>query len=110
MGRCVWTYSTQYDYFRDLKMNPSNYSVISYKLIYENLPRGSGWRGFYLYFGNNGLLYTTIGRYLTVFNPADLNSNTKVVEKNVQLMVVGMNGELYYTTGGTKLYKLPVSQ
>lgn len=96
--------------FAIFKMNPSNYSVDSYKLIYENLPRGSGWRGFYLYFGNDGLLYTTIGRYLTVFDPADLTQYTKVVDKTVHLMVVGMNGELYYTTGGTKLYKLPVSQ
>lgn len=95
--------------FAIFEMNPVDFSVISYKLVYDQSPGGSKWRGFYLYFGSDGLLYTTIGRYLTVFKPSDLSQYTKVVDKNVQLMALAPNGDIYYTTGGRKLFKLPMN-
>ncbi|UKS28716.1 hypothetical protein LOZ80_07260 [Paenibacillus sp. HWE-109] len=91
------------------QLNPSDFSVMKSYFIYDNSSPGNAWRGFYLYFGSDGLLYTTVGRYLTVFDPNDLSRNTKVVNRNVQLMILGANGDIYYTTGGPELYTLPKS-
>ncbi|QGQ94032.1 hypothetical protein EHS13_03450 [Paenibacillus psychroresistens] len=93
--------------FALFKMNPANYQILDSIVMYPDSPRASQWRGFYLNFGTDGKLYTTIGRYLTVFDPANLANNTKVVDKNVSLMAMGLNDDIYYTTGGTRLFKLP---
>ncbi|QGQ94031.1 hypothetical protein EHS13_03445 [Paenibacillus psychroresistens] len=87
-------------------MNPNTNAVVKSKLIYPNVSGGNTWRAFYLRWGKDGLLYTTIARYVTVFDPVTLKSR-KLVDAQTNLMDLGMDGSIYYTSGPT-LFKLPV--
>ena len=87
-------------------MNPTTNAVVKSKLIYPNVSGGNTWRAFYLRWGKYGLLYTTIARYVTVFDPVTLKSR-KLVDAQTNLMDLGVDGSIYYTSGPT-LFKLPV--
>jgi hypothetical protein len=83
--------------------DPAN-SVMDSVIVYQNAESGSPWRGFYLYW-HDGLLYTTIGRYLTVFDPNDLSQYTKILNSRVTLMTMDANGNIFYAIE-SNLYKL----
>ncbi|KRE59915.1 cadherin-like beta sandwich domain-containing protein [Paenibacillus sp. Soil750] len=87
-------------------LNPSNLEIVKSKLMFPGASGGSTWRSFYLRWGQDGLLYTTIARYVTAFDPVTLNYRT-LVDNTTNLMDVGMDGSIYYTYL-TNLYRLPV--
>lgn len=87
------------------KMNPDTNEIQDSVIVYMNAESGSTWRGFYLYW-YDGLLYTTIGRYLTVFDPNNLADNTRILNSNVTLMTMDANGNIFYAID-SNLYKLP---
>jgi hypothetical protein len=86
-------------------MDPETYKVVKSKEIYETTFNSSKFRPFYLQWGPDGNLYTTMNRKLTVVNPETLESE-QLVEGSVQLMDLGDDGSIYYTIGAT-LYKMP---
>ena len=61
---------------------------------------------FYLRWGQDGLLYTTIARYVTAIDPVTMKAR-KLVDTQTNLMDLGVDGSIYYTSGPT-LFKLPV--
>lgn len=87
-------------------VDPDTKKVMKSKLFYPNASGGSPWRAFYLRWGQDGLLYTNIARYLTVVDPVSMKSR-KLVETQTNLVDLGVDGSIYYTSGPT-LYKLPV--
>lgn len=87
-------------------MNPDTNTVVKSKLVYPSVSGGNTWRSFYLRWGQDGLLYTTIARNVTVFDPVTLKYN-KLTESQTNLMDLGVDGSVYYTSGPT-LFKLPV--
>ncbi|NRF94336.1 hypothetical protein HQN89_25820 [Paenibacillus frigoriresistens] len=76
------------------------------KLLYPNASGGSTWRSFYLRWGQDGLLYTTIARYVTAIDPVTMKAR-KLVDTQTNLMDLGVDGSIYYTSGPI-LFKLPV--
>lgn len=86
-------------------MDPSTHEVIKSKLLYPNAPSGSTWRPYFLRWGDDGLLYTTVGRSLTVLDPATMSY--KRLLNNVSLMTVAEDGSILYA-GGSHLKLLPV--
>ena len=97
--------------FAIYKMDPANMdsnhtNALASVIVYKNSAVGSSWRQFYMYFGSDGFLYTTLGRYLTAFDPADLSKNTQILNVNTSLMTMGTDGSIYYTEK-SRLYKLP---
>lgn len=87
--------------------------VLDSEILYKNAPPGNTWRGFYLRWGADGLLYTTVGRNLTAFDPLDLSRYSKVVNSNVTFMDLGTDGspgrQAIYYAQDSKLFKLPMS-
>lgn len=86
-------------------MDPETYKVVKSKEIYETTFNSSKFRPFYLQWGPDGNLYTTMNRKLTVVNPETLESE-QLVGESVQLMDLGDDGSIYYAIGAT-LYKMP---
>ncbi|WP_456287312.1 hypothetical protein M1D70_16185 [Paenibacillus sp. AK002] len=76
------------------------------RLLYPNTPSGSTWRPYFLRFGDDGLLYTTVGRTLTVINPETMDS--KKIADSVNLMTLAEDGGIYYAEG-SHLKKLPIA-
>ncbi|PYI52867.1 hypothetical protein [Paenibacillus flagellatus] len=87
-------------------MNPDTLQIVKSKIIAQSPFNTSKYRPYYLRWGPDGLLYTTIGRKLFAVDPADLRAK-QVVEGTVNLMTVGPDGSLYYVVG-SKLHKIPV--
>ncbi|OAS15784.1 cadherin-like beta sandwich domain-containing protein [Paenibacillus oryzisoli] len=87
-------------------LNPSTLEVVKSQLMFSNANGGSTWRAFYLRWGQDGLLYTTIARYITVIDPNTLNYRT-LSDTPTNLMDIGIDGSIYYTSG-PNLYRLPV--
>ncbi|MDQ0903708.1 hypothetical protein [Paenibacillus sp. V4I7] len=98
------------DIYAIYAMDPSTNAVVKSKLIYPNASGGSPWRSFYLRWGQDGLLYTTIARNVTVFDPVTLKYR-KLTETQSNLLDLGVDGSIYYTSGPT-LFKLqaPLAQ
>jgi len=86
-------------------MDPLTRTVVKSRVITEG-DRGSTWRPFFMRWGRDGMLYTTIGRRLLVFDPRTLDSRM-LTDKPVNLMTLGPDGSVYYTQGA-QLIKLPV--
>ncbi|OCA87751.1 hypothetical protein A8F94_07840 [Bacillus sp. FJAT-27225] len=86
-------------------MDPETYEVVKSKEIYETTFLSSKWRPFYLVWGPDGNLYTTLNRKLTVVNPETLQSE-QLVEGTVDLMDLSEDGSIYYGKGAN-LYKIP---
>ncbi|MCA1041806.1 hypothetical protein LCM00_20115 [Bacillus infantis] len=87
-------------------MDPKSREVIKSTQLYKGENRGSQWRPFFLRWDNNGYLYTTAGRKLTVIDPDTMKSK-QLVTGTVQLMDVDNEGNIYYTADHN-LYQLPV--
>ncbi|MGN7759959.1 hypothetical protein [Paenibacillus sp. 22594] len=87
-------------------LDPDTNKVMKSKLFYPKASGGSPWRAFYLRWGQDGLLYTNIARYLTVVDPISMKSR-KLVETSTNLVDLGVDGSIYYASG-PNLYKLPV--
>lgn len=87
-------------------LNPSSLEVVKSQLMFSNANGGSTWRAFYLRWGQDGLLYTTIARYITVIDPNTLNYRT-LSDTPTNLMDIGIDGSVYYTSG-PNLYRIPV--
>ncbi|MFS0823257.1 FIMAH domain-containing protein [Bacillus sp. 1P02SD] len=87
-------------------MNPDNREIVKSTQLYQGVNRGSQWRPFFIRWDNQGLLYTTAGRTLTVINPETMKSK-QLITGNVQLMDVDNEGNIYYTADHN-LYQLPV--
>ncbi|MVP02395.1 S-layer homology domain-containing protein [Paenibacillus lutrae] len=87
-------------------MKPDTLEMVKSKIVTESPYNTSKFRPYYLRWGQDGLLYTTIGRQLFAIDPADMRAQ-KVIDGTVNLMTLGQDGSIYYVVG-TKLYKLPV--
>ncbi|WJH35288.1 WD40 repeat domain-containing protein [Paenibacillus sp. CC-CFT747] len=84
-------------------MNPATRQVVKSRVLTSG-DRASMWRPFYIRWGQDGLLYTTIGRRLTVFDPSTLASR-QLVNESVSLMSLGPDGSIYYALDA-KLMKM----
>ncbi|ANY71268.1 FIMAH domain-containing protein [Paenibacillus ihbetae] len=87
-------------------MDAASQVIEKSKLLYPNTPSGSTWRPYFLRFGEDGLLYTTVGRTLTVIHPETMES--KKIADSVNLMTLAEDGGIYYAEG-SHLKKLPVA-
>jgi hypothetical protein len=85
-------------------MDPETYEVVKSKEIYETVFNSSKFRPYYVQWGPDGNLYTTLGRKLTVVNPETLESE-QLVEGTVNLMDLAEDGSIYYSIGA-KLFKM----
>ncbi|NOU87197.1 hypothetical protein GC102_15595 [Paenibacillus sp. LMG 31460] len=107
----AWGIDTEgVDIFAVYALNPDTNAVVKNKLVYPGAKGGSQWRGFYLRWGQDGLLYTTIARNVTVFDLVTLKYR-KLTETQSNLLDLGVDGSIYYTSGPT-LFKLqaPLAQ
>ncbi|WP_052487396.1 OmpL47-type beta-barrel domain-containing protein [Gordoniibacillus kamchatkensis] len=84
-------------------MNPDTKQVVKSRIQYTG-DTGSTWRPFYLRWGSDGLLYTTIGRQLIAFDPNTLAAR-QLVNGSVSLMTLGPDGSIYYALDA-KLMKM----
>jgi len=91
--------------FALFSMNPDTKEIISSRIMNTGA-RASTWRPFFMRWGDDGILYTTLGRELYAFDPATLAS-VKLVNDYVHLMTLGPDGSIYYASGA-KLMKIPV--
>lgn len=90
-------------------MDPDTYELKKSKVMYQGASSGSQWRPYFMRWGEDGLLYTTIGRSLTVFNPETLDSK-KLVE-STSLMAIADDGGIFYSQGANlKLLPVPLEQ
>ncbi|WP_251552221.1 FIMAH domain-containing protein [Neobacillus muris] len=87
-------------------MNPDNREIVKSTQLYKGENRGSEWRPFFIRWDNQGYLYTTAGRKLTVIDPTTMKMK-QLVTGTVQLMDVDQEGNVYYTAD-QNLYQLPV--
>ncbi|GIP39493.1 hypothetical protein J31TS4_27730 [Paenibacillus sp. J31TS4] len=87
-------------------LRPDTLEVVKSKKVTTTAYTTSKFRPYYLRWGKDGLLYSTIGRQLYAVDPADLRAE-KVVDGTVNLMTLGEDGSIYYAQG-SKLYKIPV--
>jgi hypothetical protein len=88
-------------------MEPSTKTVVKSKL-FPNGAKGSSWRPFYMKWSEDGLLYTTIGRYLVVFDPETLEYK-QLVNGYVNLFTIADDGSIFYSTANDPyLVHLPV--
>lgn len=89
-------------------MNPDNRKIVKTTQLYKGIDRGSKWRPFFIRWDNNGYLYTTAARRLTVIDPETMKSK-QLVTGIVDLMDVDREGNIYYSSDHN-LYKLPVNK
>ncbi|MEH7380180.1 hypothetical protein V7138_06845 [Bacillus sp. JJ1533] len=87
-------------------MNPDNREIIKSTQLYKGVNRGSQWRPFFIRWDNQGFLYTTAARTLTVIDPKTMKSK-QLVTGNVNLMDVDKEGNIYYSSDHN-LNQLPV--
>jgi hypothetical protein len=88
-------------------MNPISKEIIKQKEFYTGVHRGSQWRPFFTRWDEQGMLYTTAGRKLTVIDPETMMSK-QLIGDTVNLMDIDNEGNIYYAKGAD-LMKLPVS-
>lgn len=86
-------------------MEPDTKAIVKSRIMNTGA-RASTWRPFFMRWGEDGLLYTTIGRELYAFDP-DTLANNKLVNDYVHMMTLGPDGSIYYASG-SKLMKMPV--
>lgn len=87
-------------------MNPETKEILKSAELYPGVQRGSQWRPFFMRWSDEGLLYTTAGRRLTVIDPETMMSQ-QLVGDTVNLMDLDSEGNIYYAIG-ENLFKLPV--
>ncbi|HEY4553832.1 MAG TPA: bacterial Ig-like domain-containing protein [Bacillaceae bacterium] len=94
------------DIYALFAMEPVTKEIKKHKLLMKNSAKGSSWRPFFLRWGQDGYLYTTIARQLIVVDPETL-LYTNLVDGAVNLMDMDSEGNVYYAKG-SNLYKLPI--
>lgn len=87
-------------------MEPDSRKIVKSTELYKGVNRGSQWRPFFIRWDQQGYLYTTAGRTLTVIDPVTMKSK-QLVSGTVNLMDVDNEGNIYYTAD-ENLYQLPV--
>lgn len=87
-------------------MNPQTFKIVKSKVVYPSTYAASKWRPIFLRWGEDGLLYTSLGRKLTILDPKSL-AHVKVMD-NVHLMDIGNDGFVYYASG-SQLFKLAIT-
>ncbi|OZU88347.1 hypothetical protein CIL03_11905 [Virgibacillus indicus] len=87
-------------------MDPETREVIKSTEMYSGVHRASQWRPFFMRWDDQGLLYTTAARKLTVIDPETMASK-QIIGDTVHLMDIDKEGNIYYASG-ENLYKLPV--
>ncbi|WP_162848310.1 S-layer homology domain-containing protein [Paenibacillus nanensis] len=87
-------------------MNPDTLEIVKSKVVTASPYNTSKYRPYYIRWGEDGLMYTTIGRKLIAIDPEDLRS-AQVIPGTVNLMAQTADGSLYYAQG-SKLHKVPV--
>ncbi|KPL59216.1 FIMAH domain-containing protein [Rossellomorea vietnamensis] len=87
-------------------MDPVSKEIVKQKEFYTGVLRGSQWRPFYLRWDDQGMLYTTVARKLTVIDPETMMSK-QLIGDTVNLMDIDNEGNIYYAAGAD-LMKLPV--
>ncbi|MBP1948408.1 FIMAH domain-containing protein [Virgibacillus litoralis] len=87
-------------------MDPETKEVIKSTELYSGVHRGSQWRPFFMRWDDQGMLYTTAGRKLTVIDPETMMSK-QLIGNTVHLMDLDSEGNIYYANG-ENLFKLPV--
>ncbi|WP_243299396.1 FIMAH domain-containing protein [Bacillus litorisediminis] len=87
-------------------MNPETKEILKSAELYPGVQRGSQWRPFFMRWSDEGLLYTTVGRRLTVIDPETMMSQ-QLIGDTVNLMDLDSEGNIYYAIG-ENLFKLPV--
>lgn len=103
----AWGYDADRSYNTVVfSMDKESRQVLKSTEIYSGVHRGSQWRPFYIRWDDQGYLYTTAGRKLTVINP-DTMASKQLISSNVDLMDLDDEGNIYFASGAD-LYKLPV--
>ncbi|WP_243355793.1 carbohydrate binding domain-containing protein [Bacillus litorisediminis] len=87
-------------------MSPESREILKSTELYPGVHRGSQWRPFFIRWSDEGLLYTTVARRLTVIDPETMLSQ-QLISDIVNLMDLDREGNIYYASG-ENLYKLPV--
>jgi hypothetical protein len=87
-------------------MDPDSKEIIKQKEFYTGVLRGSQWRPFFMRWDEQGMLYTTAARKLTVIDPETMMSK-QLIGDTVNLMDIDKEGNIYYADGAD-LMKLPV--
>ncbi|GIP38993.1 hypothetical protein J31TS4_22730 [Paenibacillus sp. J31TS4] len=88
-------------------MDPAAKTIVKSKL-FKNGATGSTWRPYYMKWSDDGILYTTIGRYLVAFDPETLDYK-QLVNGYVNLFTLADDGSIYYSTANDAyLVHLPV--
>ena len=87
-------------------MNPETYEVVKSKVIHPTYTGRHNWIPVYLRWGEDGFLYTTLGRKLTIVDPQTLAHQT--IRDGVYYMTLANGGTIYYTVG-SELFKLPLA-
>jgi hypothetical protein len=88
--------------------DPATLGVVKYKVLASmDYDHDSAWRPFYIRWGADGLLYTTIGRKVTAFNTETMGYDT--LTGYAGLATLGNDGNLYYASG-SKLMMVPLTR
>ncbi|GGG17179.1 hypothetical protein [Paenibacillus abyssi] len=87
-------------------MDPETLTIVKSKVITSSPFNTSKYRPYYIRWGDDGLIYSTIGRKLMAIDPKDLRSK-QVIPGTVNLMTQSPDGSLFYAQG-SKLHKVPV--
>ncbi|MFD0710496.1 dockerin type I domain-containing protein [Paenibacillus sp. GCM10027626] len=67
------------------KMDPTNYDIIDYKLIYPDISSTYGmWRPYHPHWGKDGLLYIDLADRITVVNPKNMEF-VRLFEKSMEV-------------------------
>lgn len=82
--------------------DPVTYEIVKSKVVYPTAYQYSKWRPIYIRWGSNGLLYTTLGRRITVLDPVTLEHWT-ITDDIVGNMTVDKENRIYFTRGNTML-------
>lgn len=79
-------------------MDPDTLEVVKSREVFPtDWKFGHMWRPIQMRWGDDGLLYTTLGRNLTVINPESLDH--RVLAEKTELMTLGGDGYIYYAQG-----------
>jgi hypothetical protein len=87
-------------------MDPVTKAVVKSSIVTTG-EKASSWRPFFMRWGADHHLYTTLGRQLIVFDSLTLEYR-KLVSEPVHLMTLGLDGTIYYTQG-SQLMKMPIA-
>ena len=88
-------------------LDPATAKVVKSKVLSNiNFDQDSAWRPFFLRWGADGKLYTTVGRRLVVFDTNTMGYDV-LANGYVGIATLGNDGNVYYALG-SKLMMLPI--